>query len=88
MSKWENLETGNTFDSYEKACDDVYDNLSPSDVFDYIIETVDESDIIAALDGKKPDFYTNKFMELAEKQCDEYIVEILEDEEDEEEEEE
>lgn len=84
MSKWLNEEHGGMFYSYEEACDDIYDNLSPLSVIDYIIETTEEEDLIAALDGKKPDFYTDKFMEVAEKRCADYIVEILETEEEEE----
>lgn len=84
MSKWLNENNDCTFDSYEEACDNVSDELYPSDVINYIIDTTDEKDIIAALDGNKPNFYTDKFMELAEKQCADYIYEILETEEEEE----
>lgn len=83
MSKWKNLETGDIFDSRGEAFDDIFDNISPSDVIYHIIETEEEKDLVAALDGKKPDFYTDKFMELAERRCDEYIVEIPDEEEEE-----
>lgn len=83
MSKWKNLETGEIFDSRGQAFDDIFDNVSPSDVIYHIIETAEEKDLVAALNGNKPDFYTDKFMELAEKQCADYIVEILEDDEEE-----
>ena len=81
MSKWKNLETGNTFGSYEEVCDEIYDNLLFDDVIEYIMETSDDYDVIAALNGNKPDFYTDKFMELADRQCADYIVEIPDEEE-------
>ena len=81
MSKWKNLETGDIFDSYDAAYDDIFDNLSPLDVICSIFENTEEEDLIAALDGKKPDFYTYNLMGFAEKQCDEYIVEIPDEEE-------
>lgn len=81
MSKWKNLQTNNTFNSCEEACDEIYDNLSLEDVIEHIMETSDSYDVIAALNGNKPDFYTNKFMELADRQCADYIVEIPDEEE-------
>lgn len=76
MNKWKNLQTGDIFDSLGEAFDDIFDNISPSDVIYHIIETAEEKDLVAALDGKKPDFYTYNLMGFAEKQCDKYIVEI------------
>lgn len=32
MSKWKNLQTGDIFDSYDAAYDDIFDNLSPLDI--------------------------------------------------------
>ena len=32
--------------------------------------------LMKALDGKKPDFYTYKLMELADKECSDCLVEI------------
>lgn len=81
MSKWKNLQTGDIFNSRGEAFDDIFDNVSPSDVIYYIIETAEEEDLIAALNGKIPDFYTDKLMEFAEKQCNKYIVEIPDEEE-------
>ena len=81
MSKWKNLQTGDIFDSRGEAFDDIFDNISPSDVIYYIIETAEEKDLVAALDGKKPDFYTYNLMGFADKQCDKYIVEIPDEEE-------
>ena len=81
MSKWKNLKTGDIFDSRGQAFDDIFDNISPSDVIYHIIETAEEKDLVAALDGKKPDFYTYNLMGFAEKQCDKYIVEIPDEEE-------
>lgn len=81
MSKWKNLQTGEIFDSRGQAFDDIFDNVSPSDVIYHIIETAEEKDLVAALDGKIPDFYTCNLMEFAEKQCNEYIVEIPDEEE-------
>ena len=81
MSKWKNVQTGDTFDSRGEAFDDIFDNISPSDVIYHIIETAEEKDLVAALDGKTPDFYTYNLMGFAEKQCDKYIVEIPDEEE-------
>ena len=81
MSKWRNEQTGDIFDSRGEAFDDIFDNISPSDVIYYIIETAEEKDLVAALDGKIPDFYTDYLMGIAEKQCDDYIVEIPDEEE-------
>ena len=81
MSKWKNVQTGDTFDSRGEAFDDIFDNISPSDIIYYIIETAEEKDLVAALDGKKPDFYTYNLMGFAEKQCDKYIAEIPDEEE-------
>lgn len=81
MSKWKNLETGDIFDSYDAAYDDIFDNLSPLDVICSIFEDTEEEDLIAALNGKTPDFYTYNFMEFAEKQCNKYVVEIPDEEE-------
>lgn len=81
MSKWKNLQTGDIFDSRGEAFDDIFDNVSPSDVIYHIIETAEEKDLVAALDGKIPDFYTNNLMKLADKQCADYIVEISDEEE-------
>lgn len=85
MSKWENLETGDIFDSYDAAYDDIFDNISPLDVICSIFENTEEEDLIAALDGKTPDFYTYNLMGFAKKQCDKYIVEIPDNTEDKEE---
>ena len=52
MSKWKNLQTGDIFDSRGEAFDDIFDNISPSDVIYHIIETAEEKDLVAALDGK------------------------------------
>lgn len=84
MSKWCNTVYGDIYDSYEEAFDDICESSSPYEVFDYIINTAREDDIIAALDGNKPNFYTDKFMEFVEKECADYIYEILETEEEEE----
>ena len=84
MSKWKNLQTGDIFDSRGEAFDDIFDNVSPSDVIYHIIETAEEKDLVAALNGNKPNFYTDKLMEFADKQCDDYIYEIFETEEEEE----
>ena len=81
MSKWKNLQTGEIFDSRGEAFDDIFDNISPSDVIYYIIETAEEKDLVAALEGKKPDFYTDNLMKLSDKQCVDYIVEIPDEEE-------
>lgn len=81
MSKWKNLQTGDIFDSRGVAFDDIFDNVSPSDVIYYIIETAEEKDLVAALDGKIPDFYTDNLMKFAEKLCADYIVEIPDEEE-------
>lgn len=83
MSKWTNTETNDIFDTYEEACDDIYDCLTPDDVLDYIFETCEQSEIIQALNGDKPDFYTDKFCELADKYCGEQIEEIYYDDDDE-----
>lgn len=80
MSKWKNLQTGDIFDSYDAAYDDIFDNLSPLDIICSIFEDTEEEDLIAALNGKTPDFYTNSLMEFARKQFDEYIVKIPEEE--------
>ena len=85
MSKWKNLQTGDIFGSRGEAFDDIFDNISPSDVIYYIIETAEEKDLVAALEGKKPDFYTDNLMKLADKQCANRIVEISVEEEEEEE---
>ena len=76
MSKWKDTAFDDIYDSYEEALDDFCENLSPYEVFDYILNTAGEGDIIAALNGKKPDFYTYKLMELADKECSDYLVEI------------
>lgn len=81
MSKWKNLQTGEIFDSRGEAFDDIFDNVSPSDVIYHIIETAEEKDLVAALNGKKPDFYTYKLMELADKQCSDCLIEIPDEEE-------
>lgn len=81
MSKWKNMQTGEIFNSRGEAFDNIFDNISPSDVIYYIIETAEEKDLVAALDGKTPDFYTDNLMKLAEKQCNDYIVEIPDEEE-------
>ena len=81
MSKWKDTAFDDIYDSYEEALDDFCENLSPYEVFDYILKTAGEGDIIAALNGKKPDFYTYKLMELADKECNDCLVEIPEDEE-------
>lgn len=81
MSKWKNLQTDDIFDSRGEAFDDIFDNISPSDVIYHIIETAEEKDLVAALDGKIPDFYTDNLMKLADKQCNKYIVEIPDEEE-------
>ena len=80
MSKWKNLQTGEIFDSRDEAFDDIFDNVSPADVIYYIIETAEKKDLVAALKGKKPDFYTDNLMKLADKQCADYIVEIPDEE--------
>lgn len=80
MSKWKNLKTGDIFDSRGEAFDDIFDNVSPSDVIYHIIETAEEKDLVSALDGKKPYFYTDNLMKLADKQCADYIVEIPDEE--------
>lgn len=81
MSKWKDTVFDDIYDSYEEAFDDFCENLSPYEVFDYILNTAREGDIVAALNGKKPDFYTYKLMELADKQCTDSLVEILDEEE-------
>ena len=81
MSKWKKLQTGDIFDSRGEAFDNIFDNISPSDVIYYIIETAEEKDLVAALDGKTPDFYTDNLMKFAEEQCNKYIVEIPDEEE-------
>ena len=81
MSKWKDTIYDDIYDSYEEALNDFCENLSPYEVFDYILNTAREGDIIAALNGKKPDFYTYKLMELADKECTDCLVEIHEDEE-------
>lgn len=81
MSKWMDTESDDIYDSYEEAFDEFCESLSPYEVFDYILNTAREGDIVAALNGKKPDFYTYKLKELAYKQCTDYLVEIPEDEE-------
>ena len=81
MSKWKNLQTGDIFDSRGEAFDNIFDNISPSDVIYHIIETAEEKDLVAALEGKKPDFYTDNLMKLVNKQCADYIVEIPDEEE-------
>lgn len=81
MSKWKDTVFNDIYDSYEEAFDDFCESFSPYEVFDYIIDTAREDDIVAALNGKKPDFYTEKLMELADKQCTDCLVEIPEDEE-------
>lgn len=80
MSKWKDTVVNDIYDSYEEAFDDFCENLSPYEVFDYILNTAREGDIIAALNGKKPDFYTYKLMELADKQCSDCLVEIPDEE--------
>ena len=81
MSKWKDTAFDDIYDSYEEALDDFCENLSPYEVFDYILNTAREGDIIAALNGKKPDFYTYKLMELADKECNDCLVEIPDEEE-------
>ena len=81
MSKWKDTAFDDIYDSYEEALNDFRESLSPYEVFDYILNTAGEGDIIAALNGKKPDFYTYKLMELADKECTDCLVEIHEDEE-------
>ena len=76
MSKWKDTAFDDIYDSYEEALDDFCESLSPYEVFDYILNTAGEGDIIAALNGKKPDFYTYKLMELADKECNDCLVEI------------
>lgn len=83
MSKWKNLQTDEIFDSRGEAFDDIFDNISPSDVIYHIIETTEEKDLVAALDGEIPDFYTYNLMGFAEKQCNKYVVEIPDEEEEE-----
>ena len=81
MSKWKDTVFDDIYDSYEEAFDDFCENLSPYEVFDYILHTAREGDIVAALNGKKPDFYTYKLKELADKECSDCLIEIPEDEE-------
>ena len=76
MSKWKDTAFDDIYDSYEEALDDFCENLSPYEVFDYILNTAGEGDIIAALNGKKPDLYTYKLMERADKECSDCLVEI------------
>ena len=80
MSKWKDTVYDDIYDSYEEAFDDFCENLSPYEVFDYILNTAREGDIIAALNGKKPDFYTYKLMKLADEQCTDSLVEIPDEE--------
>lgn len=83
MSKWRDTVYDDIYDSYEEAFDDIRESFSPYEVFDYIINTAREYDIVAALNGKKSNFYTEKLMELTDKQCTDCLVEIPEDEEEE-----
>lgn len=80
MSKWKDTAYDDIYDSYEEAFDDFCESLSPYEVFDYILNTAREGDIVAALNGKKPDFYTYKLMELADKECSDSLVEIPDEE--------
>ena len=80
MSKWKDTVYDDIYDSYEEAFDDFCENLSPYEVFDYILNTAREDDIVAALNGKKSDFYTYKLQELAYKECTDCLVEIPDEE--------
>ena len=76
MSKWKNLQTGNIFDSYEEARNEVSNYISEDDVCDFILENIEAEVLVPALNEDIPSYYQKMRGKLTDKQCIDYLVEI------------